>query len=518
MLLFSSFVFFPLVSQRLTNAYDGMWTTAEYWAGGWEFSNGRWLWPVFSFLRFSLQLEPINAVVCLMLVSLGVTRLHMLFKPAWMRTSCIDWLAGLCYLANTVIGCYLSFAHQSVEFGLAFYLSVLAAVCVIRSRSIAAGVAQGAFLLALSLGLYQTDLACFCMVLLAWFLVLLFRGEEGIKLRCYIAKCLGSAVCGAALYWGILQIILKISGVAMTNYQGGADISVSGILKNLPSSVAKCYELFYRYFFGTLVKHNMLQETAVVFVLIFCVVGAALACRLVRLIRRKDWENTFYGTAALLVLPMMCTVFMVATSQASFYIPMSGGLALFLPVCFWLLDSSREGKTACDAFRKCWNKAEKALILLTAAAVVYGSVFMSAVDQQAMYEGRKATKQIADLVAGELVAEGYYDLPEKLPVMLVGRPSASPLFRTHVIYWDANDYAQVGLFEKENAATMRYSWNAVFRDLTPMQLELCSDEVYDELIRTEEIKRMPTFPEKGSMQEMDGVYVIKISEDYLIDE
>ena len=73
-------------------------------------------------------------------------------------------------------------------------------------------------------------------------------------------------------------------------------------------------------------------------------------------------------------------------------------------------------------------------------------------------------------------------------------------------------------FEKENAATMRYSWNAVFRDLTPMQLELCSDEVYDELIRTEEIKRMPTFPEKGSMQEMDGVYVIKISEDYLIDE
>ena len=495
-----------------------MWTTAEYWAGGWEFSNGRWLWPVFSFLRFSLQLEPINAVVCLMLVSLGVTRLHMLFKPAWMRTSCIDWLAGLCYLANTVIGCYLSFAHQSVEFGLAFYLSVLAAVCVIRSRSIAAGVAQGAFLLALSLGLYQTDLACFCMVLLAWFLVLLFRGEEGIKLRCYIAKCLGSAVCGAALYWGILQIILKISGVAMTNYQGGADISVSGILKNLPSSVAKCYELFYRYFFGTLVKHNMLQETAVVFVLIFCVVGAALACRLVRLIRRKDWENTFYGTAALLVLPMMCTVFMVATSQASFYIPMSGGLALFLPVCFWLLDSSREGETACDAFRKCWNKAEKALILLTAAAVVYGSVFMSAVDQQAMYEGRKATKQIADLVAGELVAEGYYDLPEKLPVMLVGRPSASPLFRTHIIYWDANDYAQVGLFEKENAATMRYSWNAVFRDLTPMQLELCSDEVYDELIRTEEIKRMPTFPEKGSMQEMDGVYVIKISEDYLIDE
>ena len=515
MLLFSSFVFFPLVSQRLTNAYDGMWTTAEYWAGGWEFSNGRWLWPVFSFLRFSLQLEPINAVVCLMLVSLGVTRLHMLFKPAWMRTSCIDWLAGLCYLANTVIGCYLSFAHQSVEFGLAFYLSVLAAVCVIRSRSIAAGVAQGAFLLALSLGLYQTDLACFCMVLLAWFLVLLFRGEEGIKLRCFIAKCLGSAVCGAALYWGILQIILKISGVAMTNYQGGADISVSGILKNLPSSVAKCYELFYRYFFGTLVKHNMLQETAVVFVLIFCVVGAALACRLVRLIRRKDWENTFYGTAALLVLPMMCTVFMVATSQASFYIPMSGGLALFLPVCFWLLDSSREGETACDAFRKCWNKAEKALILLTAAAVVYGSVFMSAVDQQAMYEGRQATKELSDLIAQTLVNEGYYD--NEIPVMLVGNASSSPLFRTHELYHTANPYARVGLFMAETAGTIRFSWDAAFRDYTPIWLNLCDDKTYQKLLETEEIAEMPTFPQEGSIRKMDGVLVIKVSEEYHLD-
>ena len=519
MLGFAVMVYFPLISLKLTNTVDGLWTTAEYMAGAWELSNGRWFWLVTSFLRFSLQLEPINAVVCLVLVSLGVTKLHMTFKTVHEgRTSCLDWLAGLCYLANTVIGCYLSFAHQSVEFGLAFYLSVLAAVCVIRSRSIAAGIAQGAFLLALSLGLYQTDLACFCMVLLAWFLVLLFRGEEGIKLRYYIAKCLGSAVCGAALYWGILQIILKISGVAMTNYQGGASTSPLNMLKSLPQSIVKCYAQFWDYFFGDTVRHNVLQSFGVLYALAFLVVGAALACRLVRLIRRKDWENTFYGTAALLVLPMMCTVFMVATSQALFYIPMSGGLALFLPVCFWLLDSSREGETACDAFRKCWNKAEKALILLTAAAVVYGSVFMSAIDQQAMYEGRKATKQIADLVAGELVAEGYYDLPEKLPVMLVGRPSASPLFRTHIIYWDANDYAQVGLFEKENAATMRYSWNAVFRDLTPMQLELCSDEVYDELIRTEEIKRMPTFPEKGSMQEMDGVYVIKISEDYLIDE
>lgn len=513
MLGFAVMVYFPLISLKLTNTVDGLWTTAEYMAGVWELSNGRWFWLVTSFLRFSLQLEPINAVVCLVLVSLGVTRLHGLFKPVREEeTICLDWLAGLCYVSSTVIGCYLSFAHQSVEFGLAFCLSVLAASCVIRNGSTAKGIAYGAFFLALSLGLYQVELACFCLVLLAYFVLLLFRGEEKAKLRCFIAKSLGSAVCGAALYWLVLQVILKLSGVAMAEYQGGASISPLNMVKNLPQSIAKCYGQFWDYFFGDTVRHNTLQNTKVLYVLAFVFVGAALLRRLAVILRRKDAETAFYAVAALLVMPLASVIFLLAASEATFYIPMAGGTALFFPVCFWLLNAAPvqpSGRV---------EKLEKNAVLLTAAVILYGGVFMSAIDQQAMYEGRKATKQIADLVASELVAEGYYDLPEKLPVMLVGRPSANPLFRTHVIYWDANDYAQVGLFKKENAATMRYSWNAVFRDLTPMQLELCSDEVYDELIRTEEIKRMPTFPEKGSMQEMDGVYVIKISEDYQLDE
>ena len=519
MLGFAVMVYFPLISLKLTNTVDGLWTTAEYMAGAWELSNGRWFWLVTSFLRFSLQLEPINAVVCLVLVSLGVTKLHMTFKTVHEgRTSCLDWLAGLCYVSNVVVGCYLSFHFIAPEYGFSFFFAMLATEHVIRGKSAVSSIVPAAVLLALSLGLYQTNLACFCLVLLAYFLLLLFRNGEKQKIREHICKSLASAVCGAALYWGILQIILKISGVAMANYQGGASISPLNMLKSLPQSIVKCYAQFWDYFFGDTVRHTVLQSFGVLYALAFLVVGAALVRRLAVVLRRKDAETAFYAVAAVLVMPLASVIFLLAASQATFYIPMAGGTALFFPVCFWLLDSAQPASNTETSGKNKAGKVKKAALLLAAAGILYGSVFMSAIDQQAMYEGRKATKQIADLVAGELVAEGYYDLPEKLPVMLVGRPSASPLFRTHVIYWDANDYAQVGLFKKENAATMRYSWNAVFRDLTPMQLELCSDEVYDELIRTEEIKRMPTFPEKGSMQEMDGVYVIKISEDYQLDE
>ena len=188
MLGFAVMVYFPLISLKLTNTVDGLWTTAEYMAGAWELSNGRWFWLVTSFLRFSLQLEPINAVVCLVLVSLGVTRLHMLFKPAWMRTSCIDWLAGLCYVSNVVVGCYLSFHFIAPEYGFSFFFAMLATEHVIRGKSAVSSIVPAAVLLALSLGLYQTNLACFCLVLLAYFLLLLFQNGENKRFGNIFAK------------------------------------------------------------------------------------------------------------------------------------------------------------------------------------------------------------------------------------------------------------------------------------------------------------------------------------------
>ena len=184
----------------------------------------------------------------------------------------------------------------------------------------------------------------------------------------YIAKCLGSAVCGAALYWGILQIILKISGVAMTNYQGGASISPLNMLKSLPQSIVKCYAQFWDYFFGDTVRHNVLQSFGVLYALAFLVVGAALVRRLAVVLRRKDAETALYAVAAVLVMPLASVIFLLAASQATFYIPMAGGTALFFPVCFWLLDLPGLHLTQKFRQKQSWQ-GEKAALLLAAAGM-----------------------------------------------------------------------------------------------------------------------------------------------------
>ena len=53
--------------------------------------------------------------------------------------------------------------------------------------------------------------------------------EKNKRFGEYICKSLASAASGAVLYLLILKITLWATGTAMADYQGGADISVSGI-------------------------------------------------------------------------------------------------------------------------------------------------------------------------------------------------------------------------------------------------------------------------------------------------
>ena len=58
MLLFSAVVFFLLISQRLTNTFDGLWNNTWFFGGYWQVVTGRWLWPVIDALRLDGSVSP----------------------------------------------------------------------------------------------------------------------------------------------------------------------------------------------------------------------------------------------------------------------------------------------------------------------------------------------------------------------------------------------------------------------------------------------------------------------------
>ena len=99
MLLFSAVVFFLLISQRLTNTFDGLWNNTWFFGGYWQVVTGRWLWPVIDALRFGIQTEPFNSLLTLSMSALAVTLLRKFFTE---KDSVVTYLAGMAVLASTV--------------------------------------------------------------------------------------------------------------------------------------------------------------------------------------------------------------------------------------------------------------------------------------------------------------------------------------------------------------------------------------------------------------------------------
>ena len=505
MLGFAVVVYFPLMSQKLTNTFDGLWMDTYYIAGGWELSIGRWLWPLADALRFGVQTDPINSLLTLSLVTLSFILVRRLFTT---KDSFLTYLLGMAFISSASVSIQLSYRYMSPIFGLSLFLSVAAAYCVIRTENKVRAVVQGTVCLTLSLGLYQANLGSFCLILLVYFLMLLFQKPDRSLIHGHIAKSLCSAAAGVVLYYLTLKIVLLITGFQMSEYNGAASVSPLYVLKRLPTGVARAYQIFGIYFFRNQYRNNILQAMGF-FALIVLLVGFGLLKRFWRVVRSRDPEYILLSAAALAVLPAICNVTLLITSEATWHLQMAGALDLFIPLCILLLDVTRKEQPQNEKLRM----AAIGGAVLLAGLIVYGNVYMRAVDQEAMYEGRKSLKSMTDRIADDLIDFGYFDGEERLPVVFVGRPSSNPTFLMREYYLYANTYAQIGRFWG-GSGVARQVWKSVFQNITPVNLTYGRVERYLEVYAESETEQMPTYPQEGYIRQIGDTVVVKISDDY----
>ena len=133
-------------------------------------------------------------------------------------------------------------------------------------------------------------------------------------IRDSIGRSLCSAAAGMVLYFLLTKLIVWACGWQMASYNGGADVSVLSILKNLPNAIAETYQLFGAYFFQNYYRHNILQPVGF-FVLVFLALSIELLNRFRKILHQKNWEYILLGVAALIVLPIMCNAIMLITSE-----------------------------------------------------------------------------------------------------------------------------------------------------------------------------------------------------------
>lgn len=491
--------YFMMMSLNLVNDVDGIWHLSNFIAGDWEISLGRGLQRYADRARFGIVSDSFNSMLTILLIAMANAIISMKFR----FNSAVYKLLFITILVANPVVCYaLSYSYMSVNFGLAYFFSVMAFCCINSNekwKTVIAGGVSGACFFAISMAFYQAYICVTCVLIVMYIMKMLIEKQEFRKILKYTMVGLSVFVLGGLLYLLITKALLYRAGVQMASYKGASSANLPLMLKSLPESLKQCYLQFSNFIFNQKALSNL--EFINIVLLGICVVYlVTVIIQFLKLWKQHVWSALMF-LAMIIILPVAsCAVLLLAVGSS-----MSGLMSMGIVLCIVLLGIivPTEGKIGF------WLKRTYIFVLIAFAWFQLSAVTN---DQLALKEGKTATITLTENIVSELCREGYLE-DEYQAVAFVGRPGNNDRFAQSTAYNMANGYARFGCWSTA-ARNNRESWNGVISNFLGLNLNLCSDLKYDEIIKMEQVANMPEFPAEGSICVIDNIVVVKVSELY----
>lgn len=377
---------------------------------------------------------------------------------------------------------------------IAMMLAVLAVLLVGKKKY---GFLLGAVCLAFSMGTYQAYLP-FAILLCIYQIVIIAMEEGTLKQKIKSSlNYLYMGGIGVTLYYIILQVLLKVQGKQLADYQGINSMEGAGGLsiENMLSSVVSMYKDFVSFTInGKIVFNNVFSILA--YVVLLLAVAYVVLCLM---IQRKWWKNIFFFVIIALLLigiPVATNIILVISPNVTYHLLMRYQWVLF-PILM-LAFVGRYGSQVRNGVLAEW------LVILAAFVCVFNYGVTDNIgysNLQKRYE--KTYAYCVRLLDRIEQTPGYY---QGIPIAIVGVVGYNPFPVTDITQdVTAN---MIGI----NGDTLLYqpdNYEAFMKHYLGATLNFLSTEEVQEIYYSEEYIAMESFPGQTSVQIIDGVLCVK---------
>ncbi len=409
-------------------------------------------------------------------------------------------------------GLLVSFPALASTFAYVFTLDgymlamLLAVSAVLFTKKYARGYLPGAVCLAFSMGIYQAYLS-FAMILSVFAVMMLFAGEKaegtsaadkaGSKLSAFSGALhyLYMGVLGAGLYLVLLQVLLKVQGKVLADYQGidgmmSGTAGKSGIL----DSVINMYRDFFAFTFkGNVLFQNVISLTACI------VLGTVTAIAVVLLMRnRKYWKNPVglvIIVLALLALPLATNVILLISPSVTYHLLMRYQWVLYLIGAVALIGGNEYGRAGIWLE---WAVCLGAFVLVFCYGITDNIAYSNL---QKRYE--KTYSYCVRLLDRIEQTEGYYP---GIPIAMVGVVGDEQYPVTDLTLPVTSN--MIGM----NGDILLYrgdNYRSFIRNYLGATLNILPAEAMEEMYYSQEYIDMDSFPGADSIRIIDGVMYVK---------
>lgn len=452
-------------------------------------TSGRWFLSVACGFSSYYTIPWVIGILGLLFLSLAAAAMCELLeiRKTWAVVLCSGLLASFPALTST-----FAYVYTLDGYMLALLLAVLAVLFTKRFRL---GFLPGAFCLAFSMGIYQGYLP-FVMILSVYAVLMLLGGEERECRPSRILHYLYMGVLGAALYYVILQILLKLQGKVLDTYQGISGMAsgaVSG--KGIFSRVIDMYLDFFRFSLkGNVLFQNIYALTAWILLGI-----AASAAVFLWIRRRKYWKNPVMlviMVAAVLALPAVSNIILLISPEVNYHLLMRYQWVLYAVGGVALAAGWDAGKGEGSWME--WTALLSAAVLVFCYCITDNIAYSNL---QKRYE--KTYAYCVRLLDRIEQTEGYYP---GIPIAMVGVVGDEQYPVTDITLPVTG--GMIGM----NGDSLLYrgdNYRLFIRHYLGATLNILPADAMAEMYYSEEYIAMDSFPGKNSIRIIDGIMYIK---------
>lgn len=458
-------------------------------------TSGRWLLSLLGDLvdklRGNYNLPMVNGILLLLLVAGAAGLLAGAFR---LRSRCIAAWMGMLLVVFPSVYAIMTFRYTTVYYGLGIVAAVLAAWVLERYRL---GWLFSALLVACSMGIYQAFIPITIGIFVLRLLQLALSGKtEAGELVWQGLRCCGVLLLGLVFYVVFLKATLWLYAAQLSDYKGIDQMGVSS-LAELPRLVKLAYYVFLTLPFRSpwgLASTPVLKG---MYLLLAGVSAGMVGYLLWKQVKR--WGVRILAAGLCLVFPVAVGFVLIMCPEGDLYTLMVYGYVLVpcVPAVLLTCFSEESGKGR----QLSWLSRGIAWAL---ALVVFSYGYQTNVNYTAMYyANRQVENYLNSLVTQVRMAPGF-DTGKKWAFL--GQID-DPLLNC---YWEYEmDY---GGGEVTKALLGHSSWSAWMWNYCGYMPPMASEEDCSALAAQETVRRMPCWPDSGSIRVVGDAVVIKFSE------
>ena len=480
---------------------DGIWNSMQYSrAGDWVIALGRWGIELAGRLNNFVAIPSITTMLCLFLMAVSTVFIVDIFN---FKSKYSALFTGMIMVVSPCLTATMLYVYTSVAYCVNMLLAILAIWFIYKFKYKKIGIVISALCFMFSLSIYQSYMGVTVGLCIMLSIIELLKDNSKIKdVFINIGKTVLAVLSGGILYYILTMLILNLTGIDMATYKGAESFGIKEIFASLGTNILNAYKNFVEFFFKDVIVYNTNYRRDIWYTLFFIGFIVTFIAKLAILKVETKKEKIFkivLASLMVLLMPIGLNIINIVAVGTEIYALTATQMILVIPFVLALVESLE----ILNSIK--W-------IILISCMCICGTYYLS---DSASYSALKltynqaysSTMRVFDRIE---TTPGY---EKDMPLLLAGIIGNNNYPRTMNLYgYTIGELANNTVFHGTYGGQIG-TWINYVRVFFGLDIQMCDPDTYYRIVTGEDYKDMEMFPAEDSIRIIDGVVVVKLSEE-----